>query len=1197
MRKRLITKESKFIFSRVLRVLCDLRVLFLLIFFILIFPIYAQEASDNTEEQAVTEAAGEEEETETAEEQKEKEADEDVYKGRLSVRERQRIEMEIKTSTLGELAAWCRMLGLSEGGTREELSARVRAHFEMPAPKGGQSGGKQKVITIETADTIDYFTIEIIDEEYARLKGAVYINLKDGDSTHRIKANEILFNKTRNIITARGAVIYEKVDPDKTETFRGENITVNIDNWASTFLDGNSTMESDGTAYLFSGTVISRTDQDVTILKNAKISSTFDNEAYWSISASKLWLLPGSDFAILNAVLNVGEIPVLYIPFFFFPTDPLVFHPVIGYRTREGGFIQTTTYILGQPKADTAQASSLSKILGNSNDMQLEREGMFLRSTGKKVVNPNEISLRAMLDYYVNLGTYIGVELTTPKKGILNQINLTLGIGLTRTISYIGGQYTPYAPNYDGTFEENHSNLFSLEVPFRYRMKFDSSISGKYGTLSWNFPYYSDPFVDRDFLNRAESMDWVNMLQQGAAVEETTTPDTEIQPYIWTMSGNINQSFTALAPYISRMALSTISTTLSFKKLSDTTATNSFSPNRFFFAPDKWTIVSLSGSMNGNPLSLGGTSAKPAPKDSPSVPANDPLLGIGVLIPPWPDAPGNEEKVPPSDTIIPPVLRQNFSLPNAGNMRFNIDYQITPTFSSELQFMNTLSNNTNRWKTYEDVDWAVQSVLGNLGLTANINFRIEHSSGLFSNTVAVTGNGIWREYYDINEEHFTDDNGVVDKEKMELMKRSQFSQTNYQSSYTYTGRFQPFQFSQVFKQSSLNYSFRQTIVRSKRYNIDKGSPKDGPELEPQWGSWVKEETKDGEFIPGLNSHQFGATLSAAIMDQNQTITFSANLPPLDERITASAVFNLWISNTNISTTMDKLTETTLTAVLKEKGKAEGDWLFRPINIRETLNFSNKINLSLNMTLDPEEDNEITNISSNLTLWDFKINFLANKVKKSEFKPFDESNPAGGGSWVQDANQKEELLPRELALSYNKSFSNIEIVKNWVGLNFNINTSLQYNLLEYTNSNFQITLSTTFRVAGFLDLTLSATSYNKVIWRYFKDVPGMEDLTSMYVAGPQNNLFTDLFDSFNFSDESKRESSGFKMRNFNINATHNLGDWTATLGISMYQYNDTSVFPPKYKVVSDITFLVQWKPITEIKSNISFDGKKEKWTVE
>ena len=1176
------------------------RGLLILLFFIMIFPIYAQdeaveiETQDITEETDTADASGENEEAETAEGRTlRKTPAEEEYTGPLTKGERQRIELELKSSTLGELAVWCRMLGLSEGGTREELYARIRGHFEMPSPKGEEAGKKQKIITIETADTNKKFTISVIDEDYAILKGNVYMTLKDGESIHRIKADEILFNSTRNILTARGGVVYEKVSPDKTETFRGENITVNIDNWSSTFLDGSSTMESDGTAYLFSGTVISRTDQDVTILNNAKISSTFDDEAYWSISASKLWLLPGSDFAILNAVLNVGEIPVLYIPFFFFPTDPLVFHPVIGFKTREGGFIQTTTYILGQPKANTAQASSLSKILGNSNDMQLEREGLFLRSTGKKVVNPNEISLRAMLDYYVNLGTYIGFELTTPKTGILNQMNLTLGIGFTRTISFVNNQYTPYAPNFDGTFENNHSNLFTLEVPFRYRMKFDSSISGSVGTLSWNFPYYSDPYVDRDFLNRAESMDWVKMLQEGAAAEEITTPDTEIQPYIWTMSGNINQSFTALAPYISRMALSTISTTLSFKRLGDSMG---FSPNRFFFAPDKWTIVNLSGSINGSPLSLGGTPAAVSAAKTAFTLPDDPLIGIGVPISPWPDAPGKEEKISSIDTIIPPVLGQKFSLPSAGNFRFNIDYQFTPTFFSEMQFMNALSNNTDRWKTYEDVDWAVQSVLGNFGMSGSMNIRADHSSNVIRNTFTITGNSVWRDYFDINEEYFTDDKGVVDNEKMEQVRRSQFSQTNYTSSYSYNGSLEPLKFSQVFKSTSLVYNFSGTLVRSKRYNIDEGSPKDGPELRPQWGSWEKEETKDGKFIPGLNKHSLSANILANVLEQTQTIRFTAELPPLDERyiINPDFRFKLWISETNIRTTMETLTKQTLSQTLKDKGKEEGDWWYRPIDISETLKFSDKANLFVGMKIDPEEKFEFTEVNSTLTLWEFRIRFLANKIIKSEFYAPDDPYV---GSWRPVPDAKPELLPRNLDFSYYKSFDNIEIIRNWVGLNFSVNTTATFNLLEYTNSNFEIALSANFRVAGFLDLTLTATSYNKVIWRYFKDVPGMEDYTTMYIDGPQNNLFTDLFDSFNFSDTAKRENSGFKMRNFNINATHHLGDWTASIGIQMYQYNDTSVFPPKFKVVSDLSFLVQWKPITEIKSNINFDGKKEKWTVE
>ena len=1158
-----------------------------LIIFILLaifsIPLYAQEETGEIND--------DEEQTEIAEEV----PVERQY--RLSPQERQRIEMEIKTSTLGELALWCRNLGLSEGGTREELSKRLREYHDMPEPSR-QAASNQKILTIESAQTTEYFTIEIIDEDYARLRGDVSITLKDGDSIHTIKANEILFNRTRNILTARGGVEYEKADQNKTETFRGENITVNIDNWSSVFLDGSSTMENDGSVYLFSGQVISRTDQDVTILKKAQISSAGGDEPYWSISASKLWLLPGSDFVIANAVLKVGKIPVLYIPFFYFPTDQLIFHPVIGYRKREGGFVQTTTYILGQPKADPAQASSLSRIMGNSNDMQLVRDGLFLRSSGKKVVDPNEISLRALLDYYVNLGTYIGVELAVPKKGILDPLTLNLGVGFTRTVFNINGRNTPYSADADRSFEKNHSNLFSLEVPFRYKIKFKSSITGKLGTFAWDLPIYSDPFVDKDFLNRAESMDWVNMLQQGAATEDTETPDSRISHDNWTMSATLSKSLTALAPYISRMSLSSVTTTLSFKELEDSSI-NQFNPNRFFFAPANWTIVSLQGTIAGNPLSLGqssNTASRTA--GAAAEERRDPLFGIGVPISPWPsDSDSEAAKTPAAsaDMIIPPALRQTFTLPSKGRVRFSIDYNLTPSFSSELQFMNTLNkNNENRWKTYEDVDWAVQSIIGNFSLRGNVNFNMSHSSGVFSNTVSFTGNTTWRDYFFLNEEHFTDEDGNVDEERMEQVRRSQYSQTYYLTSYSYIGRVQPLIFSQVFKQSTLSYSFGGTLVRSKRWKEGE-SPEDGPELSPIWGIWEREDV--GKEIYGLTTHQFGANLAANIMDKTQSLSFSYSLPPLDERISTSASFRFWISDTSISTSMDKLTDRSLTAALKEKGKAEGDWLFRPLAIRETLRFSSFSNLSFNITLDPEEKFEVTNISTNLKLWELDINFVANRIIRSEFKPTDPSNPHRGGKWEKDPAGERELLPQSLSLAYNKSFRNIEIVKDLIGFSFFANTSLRYNLQEYTSSVFNFSFGVTFKITNFLDIDLSASSTNNVIWRYFKNIKGMEKYTFMYDDGPQNNPFIDFFNSFHFGDTSKRERSGFKMGGFNINATHHLGDWTATLGIRMYSDKDVLEFPPKYKMFTDISFAVQWKPITEIKTNISFEGKTEKWKVE
>jgi lipopolysaccharide assembly outer membrane protein LptD (OstA) len=1138
--------------------------LFLLFFLISLFiaVLYAQE-----ETPPLTEPASEE----PAEEERPNEVTDSPANNR--------IRMEIKTSTISELALWCRTLGLSEGGTRDDLSKRLMEHFNLTEKKTNAKE-KVKIITIESAQATEYFTISVIDEDYARLKGNVKIKLKDGDKEHKISADEILFNRTRNIITASGNVRYERTETGKTETFRGRSITVNIDNWSSIFIDGNTSMEDDGSSYRFSGSVIYRSDQDVTILRKATISSGEDDNEYWSIKSSRLWLLPGSDFAILNAILKVGEIPVLYIPFFYFPGDEVVFHPVIGYRSREGGFVQTTTYLIGQPKASSSETSSLTRIIGNSDNNEKELQGLFLRNTSRPIKNPNSASLKALFDYYVNLGTYTALELNTPKKGFLNPLDLNLGLGFTRTISKVDGNYTPYAPNYDGTFENNESNLFSKNVPFRYRMKFNSGISMKYGGFSWNIPYYSDPYVDRDFTTRAENMDWMNMIQQGAAFEEESSMGSEVSSYIWQMSGNLNPSFPILSPAVTNVSFSSISTTLTFKMSPDSAITNMENPNRYFYMPDRYVIYSISSSITGTPVTTGESRSTPE-KDSNTDDDsnNDPFNGIGVPISPWAEDDKNNEKSASTEILIPPVLSQTFTMPSDGNLKFIIDYSISPTASSELQFMNK------DWKTYEDVDWnEKQSILTSYGGNTNLNFRLDHSSGLFSNTVTLSGNGTWREYSYLNEEMYTDSNGVVDEKRMEDTRRQQYSQTNYAASYSYNGTLKPFYADPIFSQTNLQYSFRGTLVKSKKFTDG-----DGPELTPQWGEWVKEDLSND--ILGLNSHRITTNFAANIMDKEQSISASAELPPLDELVTANAAFRVWITETILRYSM-------------EKKETDEDWQIKPFYITENLKFGKIGSFSHNMTFTPsndttkpEEENKITYLNSSLSLWSsFTSTYTMTFIQKSVFKPDNPDSPHEGGKWEKEGER--ELLPKDLRFSYSRTFPSSRYFNNRFSLSYNISTSLNFDLQEHTSSNFQFEIGVTMGITKFMDLRISAMSQNAVIFRYFKGVQGMEELTAMYTEGEQNNVFTDLADSFNFFNEEKRKRTGFKMKRFNLKLEHLLGDWTASFEIGMYPHQKAGNAGenPTIEIVSDIAFFVHWKPITEIKSDINYDGKNDKWTV-
>jgi len=1146
--------------------------LFTLHFSLFTFHLHAQEATEEippAEEQVLVEAIPEE---------------------LPPAQEQQRAELEIKASTLPELALWCRTLGLSESGTKEELAKRLREHLKLPLPKE-TADTSRKVITIESAQTSEYFKIEVIDEDYARLKGEVRISLIDKESTHRIRANEILFNRTRNILTASGNVEYIKDKEGTTEIFRGENITVDIDDWSSIFLDGDSVRKigNEDTAYRFTGTVITRSDEDVTVLRNAEVSNANNEEALWSISASKIWLLPGSDFALLNAVLKVGEIPVLYIPFFFYPADDLIFHPVIGYRSREGGYVQTTTYILGRPKVDSADISSISRILGNSNDMEKERQGLFLRSTGKKVTDPNEITLRALVDYYTNLGAYFGVDLIVPKRGIINNLDLSMGIGLTRTVVQTGGSYNPFAPNYDGSSDWNISNLFSNMVPFRYRFKAENSISGTYGNLSLSFPYYSDPFIDKDFMKRSEYMDWFNMIQQGAAMEDEMDERTDIQAYQWQLNGSLRPSLPALAPYVSSVNISSFSMTMSFKKIDDPSyKNNKDSPSRTFFAPDKYTLYSISGSIAGTPLTIGGQSQSASINKQ--IEPEDPFKGIGTPRSPWTKTEEEQtQKKSSGELLTPPVLAQTFDLVRKGNNKFYIEYQISPTSSTELQFRSGYNN----WRDSEEVDWSeIQSILASFGGNSYIKFNLDHTSGLFSNSITFTGNAAWREYSYLNrdaeafrrpytigsEEYYAE----TDETKIEAAKKQQYGQTNYSTSYAYLGTLWPFYDNPIFGQSNLQYTFGGTLVRSKRYTDG-----NGPQLAPQWGGWVKE--KLGEDIFGLTSHKFTTNFAANIMDKMQNISLSADIPPLDPLIATNMTFRAWISETNARVDFKKPEYI--------NNARNDDWKIDPFHFTETLRFGTFGVYSYYMVFEPDKSNEITSITTSLSLWSFKASFTAVKSTGWEFKKKDDGNQwNNSGEWIEIQGDQ-TLHPKELTFTYIRSFAKTDIIKDRLNFSLNVNTRLSYDLQRHTDSIFQFTFGFTVGINKFLDFSLSATSENKVIWRYFKNFPGMEDLTSMYIEGPQNNPIIDLIDSFNFGNDAKRQRSGFKMKSFNLTADHYLGDWIATLGITMSPYlkQDSEPQNRRYEINAEVSFVVKWTAISEIKTDMKYEKRTETWT--
>ncbi|GHU81217.1 hypothetical protein FACS189468_3310 [Spirochaetia bacterium] len=962
------------------------------------------------------------------------------------------LEADIRTSSLTELADWCRSLGLSEGGDREELAARLRNHYQLSVsvPGGDGSGEAKRMITIESARSTEYFTLSVVDEEYARLRGDVVVSLQDGEAFHRIRAAEILYNRTRNTISASGEVEYVKTEAERVETFRGASITVNMDDWSTVFMQGitDHSLENGETSYRFAGEVISRSGENVTILKHAEITNGANEEAYWSVAASKLWLLPGSDWAISNAVLKVGEIPVLYIPFFYYPAHEIIFHPVLGFRTREGSFLQTTTYILGRPRAQASTENSIVSILGSGADTEMVREGVFLRSTGKKSRDPNTTRLSLLFDAYTNLGFYLGTELALPPKGILGELTLSGGLGFTRDITHAGGAYyTPFAPRYDGTSNWNSSDFFSARVPFRYRFKTEGSLSGNHASLSWSFPFYSDPYVDNDFLNRSEDSTIFSMLKQLTTTQATTDNTGVMGSYEWKLNSSVTFNLPRLAPYVSSLAITSLVTSVSFKGIVAPEHRTTPDWSRTFFYPDKVTLFSLNTAATGTLLNLGGN---PAAAEEEEDEEEDSLNGFGIPSPPWDTGVEGETLTAIPGEFTPPPLNRQLVNPLNGGHQLTLDYRLNPSASSELQFNNSSAN----WKTSDDIDWGdTSSLLFTLRSDASTGLTLSEIRGLYTASVRFFGTASWQDYSFLNDEAPEYDTTT----ERDAARNRTYNNTYFTTSVEFGTTVKPFYNNEIWKNTFFQYTLRGLMVKSE-YDATSLTSSGSPSWNIISGDWSNKND--------IEIHRVQANFSALVMDKAQTLSLTADLPPEDSVLGGDATMRVWLSETNARTRIQD---------------PFNDPFYEPIYFTETVNFTRNISFKHYMVYDPEVES-FTTLTTSLTLGGLSLSFSAIRSKTYTLI----TDPTKGQTgWHEDPGP-EILNPRELSIAYRKTYATDTNRK--FAFSFNVDTGLTFDLQRYTSSKFRFTLGVGAKVTNFMDISLSSTSENAVVFRYFQNWP-------------------------------------------------------------------------------------------------------------
>ncbi|MDR1469789.1 MAG: LPS-assembly protein LptD [Spirochaetaceae bacterium] len=1105
-----------------------------------------------------------------------------------------RLEMELKVSTLLELSEWCRDLGISEAGTRDELVARLRTTLELPAPLPAEEGAQ--VIVIESARITEYFTVEAVEEDYARLSGGVVVTLKDKTAIYKISAWEMLYNRTRNILSATGGVEYLKEDGDTRETFRGDSITINLDTWAGTFIDSVSEKSIAGgdTAYRFTGAIISQNGEEVSVLRNAKITNAKTDEPYWSLTAARLWLLPGTDWALVSGVLKVGEIPVLWVPAFFWPSDEFVFHPVVGTRTREGTFFQTTSYIWGKAKADPTKESSISKIMGSGADMEKERQGLFLRTTGRKSIGADAKRWSISFDGYANLGFYLGTDLALPAKDHFGAMNLTAGLGFSRNVYPYGTTYTPYTntnpPYPDGTILDRDWNtsrlpILPLDLPFRYRFKVDGSYSAPFASFRWNFPLYSDPNIDRDFyLNRSETFDWFTLLK-GDTEEEEALLTTTLGNYSWTVSADSTVPVKKVSPYISSLSLSNVSTAMEFAS-KPTTITGEMKnedanvldhllyPGYYFYYPRKWTVYSVNGTIAGTPLTLGNrVTDLPAEEESAA------LNEFGNPRSPWEteddaEAASSANLLP---DLAPRALAQTFSGSKDNGLRFTFDYRFTPSSAMEMNYPTDATKHPTRvFQRREDIDFsAILNSLTRLRTDGTTTFTLaEPNNGLFTTSFALTGYAEWQksEFFPEDEDNPTQ----AEKNEQDALNETDYKATRFNSLYRLSTSGKPLYWNDIFGTSTLTHTLEGKFLR---WEFDPASySKTNTDGEPAWdfikGEWNRED---------ITVHSLGTNINASVFDKIQTLSLSAALPPLFQNYTYSLTLRAWISETSLSGSYREIARPGQPSSLKDP---KTDMKIQPHTLRETLTFDTDKTLSQSVVYDPDPEHEyFTSAITSLRLGVLRAQYTASRVAKWQYITAD-------NAWKQDAEPT--FTPVRFTLDYNPTLKKDSIFKNMLSYDIGLASSLNLDLLRYNFSSFTLGLNAKATITRFMDISLGFLSENASIYRYLQDIPGFQIEGAPRVGG-EANIFKDLMDSFNFFDMEKRRSSGFKMKNLNLKLVHHLGDWDAELDVKLTPYKDMDGAQAIYRFNTEIAFFVRWIPISEIKTEITYDEKTDRFT--
>lgn len=1054
----------------------------------------------------------------------------------------------------------------------EKKSDSAENVSETPA----EEKSEKTLITIMNALVSGNKKDEANGDDLLTFEGNVKISVEKGAVKTIISADKVSFNRAREMLFAEGAVRLEQTEKNgSTQTVTSDTLLFNtatlegvFDNSRVVRADSNALNLPSGSKISVYSDIFARDDSGTIAFKNGRLTFCDEDEnPHWTIKASRIWLLPGNEFAFLNGLVYVGVVPVFYLPAFYYPKDELIFNPVFGYRNRAGFYFQTTTYLYGRKPLEKDDDSDKGEgnVLGDyfslvkpTKLMDQVREGLIMHNLDTEYKGDTTDHLKFMIDWYSNLGFSTGIDGVFHPKNAAPSVEASLVFGFSNSVfqEESSSLYLPYGKS--GTRYKDKSNFMGIELPFRYKGGVKISGSQPF-SYSLDLPIYSDPFFNYDFADRSETMDWFSYLLDGPTQENSTK--TELEKFeaveITSFSWNSNVSYTAklpdaVKPYLDSLSLSSFNSTILFaekdatfdSETTDVDGWRNVTPTRKFFYPSTITPLKFG-------LRAGGTIYSTSTKKS-AAKKSEKSLALELNAPDFfsedlevddgeeKDGAEDSEELFEGEGLLPTLGFSRPSIASITQFSYDLKYSFDPDFTSQVSYASE------PLKTAEDFDWnKIKSSYIQFKAPLSFDQSLSYQNNFLGMKNSIKLDPLYQRHPYISDD--TDAGGYSESSKKSL------KETDYKASYfdivnTNTVSFKPFIYYPNFKDTGISWN---TSIKWLRTEFI------GDAENPEWDFL----TVDWSDAESLTSHTLNATLATNELGEkfSQSLVFTATLPPQVNKYYAT--LNLKFPYVSFSAETG----------MSQKSLTDDTWKKEPFKESVAVSvFDSELKITQSFNYDIEEEHS----DAFKAALSYKGLQAAYTMRYTNLYDFDENS-----GWI--ANSEKEFVPYSASIAYTSTSKKFKAWKNRIEVAPGLDTSFVYDFVRPTNSYFIFSPSLTFRLNKAFYLKFSATSRNDVVYRYFQKAAGHEGR----IPG-ETNPIVDLINGFRFDNEDLRKSSGFKLKSLEITMMHDLHDWDFKCRFKIEPRLVTESGSKKHYDFSPYFSLsVVWRPMESFKTKI------------